>query len=205
MDTSKPKVKPGGEGKTKTPKTRKSRPPRKQRGGQERQAPTSPPGLRSEPKDIVPRCATDGTDSIADLPDLPRDLRPKKIDLTKAIQLRAKGLTYQEIADYFGASKQATHEALRPYITEQGNLQAYKVNRADILASKGMELLRSMTDDDIKKMAPRDRLMGFGILYDKERLERGQSTGNVGLAVFLGVISAACRGAKIADVEAEDL
>jgi len=40
----------------------------------------------------------------------------------------------------------------------------------------------SLTEADIKKMSARDRVLAFGILYDKERLERGQSTENIAYA-----------------------
>ena len=105
-----------------------------------------------------------------------------KIDLSQAINLRIKGLSYQEIADYFGVRKQSVHEALQPYaIQTAGSLEAFKQHRADILAGRQMECLQLLTADDIKKASPRDKAIIFGTLYDKERLERGQSTSNVSL------------------------
>jgi hypothetical protein len=37
----------------------------------------------------------------------------------------------------------------------------------------------ALSDDDIKKASARDKAIVFGTLYDKERLERGQSTVNL--------------------------
>lgn len=58
-------------------------------------------------------------------------------------------------------------------ITEQ-----FKNHRADIFAGYQDKLLSSVTDTDIKKASLMQRMASVGILYDKERLERGLSTGN---------------------------
>ena len=42
-----------------------------------------------------------------------------------------------------------------------------------------MRLLSAISDTDIKKASLRDKVIAAGILFDKERLERGQSTSNV--------------------------
>ena len=47
------------------------------------------------------------------------------IDLNKAIELRSKGLTYQDIAEYFGVSKQAVQHKLQPFMIDP-DLQAFK-------------------------------------------------------------------------------
>jgi len=42
-------------------------------------------------------------------------------------------------------------------------------------------LLQSLSDSDIKKkMSPAQRVMGAGILYDKQRIEQGQPSAIVG-------------------------
>jgi hypothetical protein len=78
-----------------------------------------------------------------------------------------------------GRSKQAVHQRLQPYKDAIENLPAFKENRADIFAIHQQRLLNSLTDDDIKRIPPGSRFTGVGILYDKERLERGESTANV--------------------------
>jgi hypothetical protein len=88
-----------------------------------------------------------------------------------------------------GRSKQAVHQRLQPYKDAIENLPAFKENRADIFAIHQQRLLNSLTDDDIKKMPPGSRMTSFGILYDKERLERGESTSNV--SVLSGRLDAA--------------
>ena len=68
-------------------------------------------------------------------------------------------------------------------ISSQKDLEAYKHNRADILAMKQAEMTSSITDEKLKKANMRDLVWSFGVLYDKERLERGQSTGNLAIIV----------------------
>ena len=58
-------------------------------------------------------------------------------------------------------------------------LKRYKENRADILALKGHNLISNLTADKQKEMTGLQLATAYGILYDKERLERGQSTANV--------------------------
>jgi hypothetical protein len=105
---------------------------------------------------------------------------PRKIDLKKAIDMRLKGITLDDIAKYFGCTKQSVHERLKPYVdSEDIDLELWKEKRADILAGKQATALSLLTPDDIKKASAKDKSLIFAILYDKERLERGQSTSNV--------------------------
>jgi AraC-like DNA-binding protein len=115
-----------------------------------------------------------------------------KVDIQKAVELRLKGLTLEEIARQFGCSKQSVHKALKPYqdINPEA-LHAFKVGRADLLAGFQLRLIQSVTDEDLKKMSPRDKFLAFGILFDKERLERGQSTVNT--ALFSVIVGEACK------------
>jgi predicted DNA-binding protein YlxM (UPF0122 family) len=118
------------------------------------------------------------------LPDKPRG----KIDLEKALKLRlVNNNTLQEIADVFGVSRQSIHEALQPYVgNSEINLKTWKDNRADILAVHQSRVLSSLTDSDLEKASARDKAIVFGTLYDKERLERGQSTSNQ--SVFFHIV-----------------
>lgn len=123
------------------------------------------------------------------LPLLPKRANAK-IDLNKAIDLRIKGLTYQEIADHFGSCRQSVQERLAPYVdTVEGiDIGSFKDRRADILAAKQQVVLSALNPDKIKEASARDQVIIFGTLYDKERLERGQSTSNAAV-----VIASACR------------
>jgi hypothetical protein len=112
-------------------------------------------------------------DTVDDFPDKP-------VSVEKLLKWRKQGLSYDEIGEsMIGRSKQAVHQRLQPYKDAIENLPAFKENRADIFAIHQQRLLNSLTDDDIKRIPPGSRFTGVGILYDKERLERGESTANV--------------------------
>ena len=113
-------------------------------------------------------------DTVDDFPDKP-------VPIEKLLKWRKQGLSYDEIGSMIGRSKQAVHQRLQPYKDAIENLPVFKENRADIFAIHQQRLLNSLSDDDIRKIPPGSRFTGVGILYDKERLERGQSTGNISM------------------------
>jgi len=61
------------------------------------------------------------------------------------------------------------------YSTE--DLEEYKANRADIFAALGRKMLGSITESKLQKTSAVQLVTGAAILFDKERLERGQATG----------------------------
>ena len=101
------------------------------------------------------------------------------INVPKAVELRLKGLSYRDIAKQINATESGTRRAILRYLPNIDDLQVYKDHRADLFACKQAELLFSVTPDDIKSMAAGSRITGAAILYDKERLERGQATDHV--------------------------
>ena len=114
-----------------------------------------------------------------------------KIDVGKALELRLKGLSYRDIAVFFGCSHTSVAERLKPYVNgDDVDLETFKKNRADILTMKQAQVLGSMTKEDIEKASARDKAIVFGTLYDKERLERGLSTSNAAV-VYAAAVEAA--------------
>ena len=107
------------------------------------------------------------------------------IPISRIIELRKRGNSYKEIGKILGCTKQNVELRLRPFKAEIEALQSFKEQRADVLAVYQQKLLNSLTDSDIKRMPPGSRLTGFGILYDKERLERGQSTDNIAVEALI--------------------
>jgi predicted transcriptional regulator len=105
----------------------------------------------------------------------------EKVELVKAIELRSKGLTYTDIAKHFGCSKQAVQQRIANHLPYIDVVDEIRKSRIDILTAKGIELLLSLTVEDIKKMPPGSRAMSFGIIFDKERLLSGESTENVSI------------------------
>lgn len=106
--------------------------------------------------------------------------RRLKINKEEALHLKVDhGLTYKEIGELTGASKQAVHQAIAPLLGDRKEIDAFKENRADIFAGKQKELLLALDADRLQKMSGRDLVIATGVLFDKERLERGQSTVNL--------------------------
>ncbi len=103
--------------------------------------------------------------------------RHKKVGDEELLELAALNLTHREIAEKLGIRR----ETVTRRLTNLGGegLPKWRKNRADILAAKQRMLLDAIDESTVKKMAPRDRIWCFAVLYDKERLERGQSTQNI--------------------------
>ena len=121
----------------------------------------------------------------------PHKTIPRKIaDLTpvwdtgKAIQLKIQGLSYMDIAKYYNIPKATIQQRLKPYFGKDSiNIPAFKTHRADLFAGQQARVLQSISDADIKKASLRDKVISAGVLYDKERLERGESTENVSVSI----------------------
>jgi len=106
--------------------------------------------------------------------------KDKKVNTEQALMLKTeKGLTYREIAAIQGVDHAAVYRDIK-HLLSDAETEVYKSKRADVLAKMQKELLKSITVDDIKGMPVGQKLMGYGILFDKERLERNQSTQIVG-------------------------
>src|SRR3990172_5314196 len=129
---------------------------------------------------------------MSDKPHQPHQRHKSKarntLPIEQIIQYAEQGLNHDEIAAIAGVTRSAiTHRLNDAEYTPQ-RLKAYKEYRADILAYYQTLLLNALTPSEINKMAPRDRVLAFGVLYDKERLERGQSTSNI--AAITSIIQA---------------
>lgn len=105
-------------------------------------------------------------------------------DVSQACNLRINNkLTYAQIGKQFGVSKQAIHRLIKPLLPTEAT-KTFKEQRADILANLQLNLLSNVDSVRLKKTGVRDLVVSAGILYDKERLERGQSTQNVAYNVI---------------------
>lgn len=107
-----------------------------------------------------------------------------RIDVMEALKLRqVNKLTYKEIADRLGVTKQAVWERLqRVYkmIADPEEVDAYKKNRADLLAGAEMAFVSEALDPDkLKKASVNNLSYAMRQVYDIQRLETGQSTENV--------------------------
>lgn len=88
-------------------------------------------------------------------------------------------LNKNQIAAVAGCHHVHVGRTLKAYGIIKGKVNNYISNRAMILAGVQQRLLASITDADIKKTPVGSRILAVSQLFDKERLERGQSTANV--------------------------
>jgi hypothetical protein len=123
---------------------------------------------------------------------------PKGIPDSQIIELVNKDLTDEKIAIILKCDRaNITRRRNSLGITRQ-SLKAYKENRADLLAVHQARFLNKITDNDIRNAPLQSKIWAFGVLYDKERLERGQSTSNV--SVLTAIIQSGCQ-----DIDAKQI
>lgn len=163
-----------------TPKTRgknKKQPTNKQleKTIKQRKALQTMPTKGENVRNSAQKSAQKGDSLLTVLPVLTRH----RVDVPKAVELRKHGLTYQEIATYFGCAKTSVHAALKKYglITER--VKVFRKHRANILSELQETILNSIGLEDIEAASLPARVLAFCKLYDKERLERDLSTANV--------------------------
>jgi len=101
------------------------------------------------------------------------------VDVSSALDLRLNHhLSYSEIAAIQGVSPQAIHGRIKNLLPPD-ELNVYKDHRADILAGLQAKILSHLDDDRLSKASAYQLVGSAGLLYDKERLERGMSTANL--------------------------
>ena len=114
----------------------------------------------------------------------------------EAYRLRLQGLSFGEISKLTGHAKSSIHQALthlEAFLPSPLQQQAFEQARPSLLTASEEVLLASLTDPaTIEKASLRDRAVSFGIVYDKRRLEQGQSTSN--LAVWAKCVESAHQG-----------
>jgi hypothetical protein len=106
---------------------------------------------------------------------------PRKFDIAKGLRAKAKGQSYDEIAKAQGVHKATAYQNLAPILqqlADPATVETYQTRQADILDGLAARTLASITNDDLAKAGLRDKVVATGILIDKSRLIKGQSTGN---------------------------
>lgn len=114
------------------------------------------------------------------------------IEMIIELKQRNPEMTLREASKILGCShvnivnRLTTHKMRWSEITDPTNeIEQYKSKRADLLAAVQQRLLCSVTDEQIKKASMKDKVWCYGVLYDKERLERGKSINDQALYVVL--------------------
>ena len=108
-------------------------------------------------------------------------VRKEVIPIEQIINLAEKGNTFADIGKILGCSKQAISERLKKFNYTPARLKAWKKSKADVLALLQSNIVQSIDEDAIKKANLQQKMWAFGVAFDKERLERGQSTANISM------------------------
>lgn len=98
--------------------------------------------------------------------------------------LNDPSVTLAQLSEKYGISYQSVSSRLLRMGISKSNLipsllRVWESKRADLLALKQAEVLASITPEKLEKATASQAAIAFGILYDKERLERNKSTANV--------------------------
>ena len=117
------------------------------------------------------------------------------VNILEALDLRMnKGLSYAKIGAIQGVTDVAIFNKIKPLLPEPDNA-IFKDQRADIFSNLQKNILLSINADDLKKAPLQSKVVAAGILYDKERLERGLATERIDHVVL---------SAKLSDLQAEE-
>ena len=107
----------------------------------------------------------------------------------------------REIARLAKADPSYTIDILQRYGLIEQSISDYKTHRADILAGLQHRIISSITDEDIQKAPMGSRVLAAAQLYDKERLERGQGSGDKPMLIIVQRISGASAPPQTQDAQ----
>lgn len=119
--------------------------------------------------------------------------RPRKLDQKKVLDMHARGFSAPEIAHQQGVTHGTVWRFLERMKPEIGAVEDFKNNRANVLAriqAKSLDaqerIIDTLDDGLVATLSPSQKssmLIALnaenGTLFDKERLERGQSVHNI--------------------------
>lgn len=136
--------------------------------------------MKTKPaKSIKPKVKTPGKENTAkEVDNLPAKIN-YKVNREQALVMALKGETYETIGKYFGVSKQAISQLLKPHRDVIEAYMAFKTDPATVYEMKESMIINSLDSADIEKMSGYQKVGAGSLLRDKVRLERGQSTENV--------------------------
>ena len=105
-----------------------------------------------------------------------QDNDPTKLQ-AKILQIAQEhpDLSPADVAAVADADRSTVTRTLAQYGGDYGIVKQFKAHRADIFAAMQERLVASCTAAEINKATLMQRMASVGILYDKERIERGLS------------------------------
>lgn len=104
-----------------------------------------------------------------------KHVQPTKDIEIKVAELGKTDLTQKEIGEIVGLERSTVSKMLQRFNIERVDVDTFKNEKADAMAVIQREILKSVTPEEVKKAPIQTKMLTFGILYDKERLERGQA------------------------------
>jgi len=102
----------------------------------------------------------------------PTALQAKIIDTAQ----HHPNLSTREIGAIAGTDHAYVIRTLERYGIDKETTERFKTNRADIFAGVQEKFISSITVEDLQKASLYQKVTAAAILYDKERLERGQAS-----------------------------
>lgn len=105
--------------------------------------------------------------------------RPKNIPIWALIEYADKGLTCKEIGELVGCHGSTVAKRLRKHGYRLSTLKDFKRHRADVFAYTQARIIEAISDKDLATASLQQKATSIGILHDKERLQRDQSTHNL--------------------------
>jgi hypothetical protein len=96
-------------------------------------------------------------------------------DNATLLALHEAGKTQEQIAQILGGLDRSTISRRLKQLTPRNATEIFKNRRADILAEMQRKIMGRLTTTDIKSANLLQKVTATGILYDKERIERGLS------------------------------
>lgn len=117
------------------------------------------------------------------------DANHKKIPIEKLILLRQKKLSYRAIAKLMDCDVANVYNRLKPHLDELEMSTVYRDNKADIFEFNQRKIVKAINDNDIKNASLLQKTTAIGILEDKIRLVRGESTANVSISSIVEMVN----------------
>ena len=108
-----------------------------------------------------------------DLQTIPSTTANKNIPIEVLIDYSSKGLSYSEIGKLAGCDKTNVYHRFKTIGYDPEHVRAYKTRKSDVFTFWENKLLNSINDDDLKRANLQTKMMAFGIIYDKNRIEQG--------------------------------
>ena len=81
-----------------------------------------------------------------------------------------------EIAELLNVSNQAVYQCLERHKIKPNRLKSYKQHRAEVFAGLQTKIIKHIDERRLEKASAFQLVGSLGLLYDKERVERGLAT-----------------------------